>query len=376
MDGLFPLIETAIAFSLVMLATSLVVSAFVQMLQSLFDLRSKNLLDMLHGLLRGFRSYYNDSETPAATEAPNSGEQAFAQAILGHASVRGQGSARDRIEHIDRRDLVSLVGSLASFAKGLAGNVPDDENLVRKLPLPTQWFADPHRDYRTVGNFADYVARWFDTVEATYSQRFRNKIRLLTIGVSGMLVMLMGLDGIRLARDLHASHDARKGFLDQAAEIQRAAARLGVEGAAVPTGEPDPGRDQSNKELLLEAQKLATLLDTAPGIRFGWQSSWFTKEFCAQRGICRDVPAPGWGVLFQHFLALLAGLIFSSVMLSLGAPFWVDTLGRFINLRNAVATASDERNKKEPPSLLGADGYVLAASAGPRSIRKADDTKP
>jgi hypothetical protein len=44
----------------------------------------------------------------------------------------------------------------------------------------------------------------------------------------------------------------------------------------------------------------------------------------------------------------LAGLFFSFVMLSLGAPFWFDRLRDILNTRNALAPKSPEAAPKSP----------------------------
>jgi hypothetical protein len=54
----------------------------------------------------------------------------------------------------------------------------------------------------------------------------------------------------------------------------------------------------------------------------------------------RSVPAslPSW-------LAKILGILFTTIAVSLGAPFWFDVLNKFVNLRSA-GDRPDKENKK------------------------------
>ena len=67
---MLPLLETAVAFAVAMLAASLFVSAVVQVLQKFGNYRAETVRQMLSALLHGFRVYYNDPDVLAAERDP------------------------------------------------------------------------------------------------------------------------------------------------------------------------------------------------------------------------------------------------------------------------------------------------------------------
>src|ERR1035438_4150831 len=64
-------------------------------------------------------------------------------------------------------------------------------------------------------------------------------------------------------------------------------------------------------------------------VRIGWQSDW--KALQEWWGDHQKGSAP-WELLLQH----LFGWILTAVAISMGAPFWFDTLNRFMNIRNEI----------------------------------------
>jgi hypothetical protein len=149
---------------------------------------------------------------------------------------------------------------------------------------------------------------------------------------------------------LYRSRTGADALAKQADALQTVATRLGVAGAAPATSETP--RDTTAKEMALELQKTATMLDDAQ-VGIGWQNSWITKRWCVYRGACTDAgPAPTAGRLAVDVMLWLLGLVLSCVMLSLGAPFWVSTMSSLINLQNAVQGEKQGKPKddaKKPP---------------------------
>jgi hypothetical protein len=336
---MFPLIETAAAFAAVMLVTSLFVSAVVQVIQGRLELRPKILGGMLVTLARTYR------ESPDA-EVPTRGEQsAFSQAILSHpllhtpeaydAAGRDKASLARRLDYIDKDDLIALV----------------------KTPGPER-APDIRGVVKDVVKFEAFVTRWFDTVGATASQAFKRHMRRITLVVSCLVVMLFNLDGLHLVGDLYRDRIARDVLVKQGELLRETASRLGAIDDAGSGADVAARREATTRELLVQLQKTASTLDQAsPAV--GWQSSWIVKRWCAYEGACAsDVERPTRAELIGDVLLWLCGLVFSCVMLSLGAPFWATMLGQLVNLGNAVQKAKagpagkeaegDEKKAAEP----------------------------
>jgi len=326
-----PLVETAIAFSAVMLAVSLFVSALVQLIQSVLHWRGITLIEMLAQTLHGFKDFH---------EADHSHDEAlakrFAVDILTDPSLHASSVLKrfegdpdklaQLIEYIHPDDLITLIYSHAGANKDV------------DKPLPAKWTGDLVSEYATAHHLARYIRRWFQTVEATHAQEFKRKMRRLTLTVSCTIVVLFCLDGLALVRTLWRHRTAAEAITKQVDTLRDTAARLGV----VPPSSSSLELDTTAKQLALEMQKTATILDEA-SVGIGWQNSWIVKRWCAFKHYCEG-PVPTGGRMFTDLLLWLTGLAFSCVMLSLGAPFWVTTLSSLIRLQNEV-----QRTKQQPP---------------------------
>lgn len=314
---MFPLIETAAAFAAVMLVVSLFVSALVQAIQSGLSLRAAGLTDMLLTLIHNYTEIHG-------IDLDEEGEKAFVEAIVTHPLLHSRrsgkaaraGSVRP-IEYLDQNDLVDLVRT--------------------EMTRTTKSARAVQRAVHDVEQFTRFVERWYETVGATASQYFKHRMRQLTLLVSCAVVVSFNFDGLHLIGDLHRDSSQRSALAREITAIQDASRRL-----APPRGE-DPAAVASSEATLqaLTREMNATskiLEETGAGI--GWQSSFIAQRWRAYRaqGNARESRALDARMLGDAML-WLAGLVFSCVMLSLGAPFWATTLGSLVNLTNAVQKA-------------------------------------
>jgi hypothetical protein len=313
---MFPLIETAAAFAAVMLVASLFVSAIVQALQSAMGLRARGLEDMLLTLIHNYAELHDEEGLSPAEE------QAFVQAIVNHPllhskqaqtpkSPRGvpRPGAQRRIEYLDQDDLLALVRMEMNREDGRG-----------------------HKDVvkRTVSNLEEFVAfveRWYETVGATASQYFKHRMRQLTLLVSCLVVVLFNFDGLHLIGDLHRDGTQRAALTREIEALHDTSRSL----ESKPAGDTLAAELQALKREMNETSKLLR----ESGVDVGWQSSFIARRL--REG--PDHEHPGYARLAGELLLWLAGLGFSCVMLSLGAPFWATTLGSLVNLTNAVQKA-------------------------------------
>jgi hypothetical protein len=260
------------------------------------------------------------------------------------------------VEYVDAADLKRLASSWARYYAGKANLAPsqpdatlDPDAAESRTQLPVQWVGPLLARSKTTRDFERYVETWFATFEGTASERFKKKIRRLTLVVSALVVVIFNLDGIHLLRELNHNAAGRQALVEKVESLQTTAARLGVAGTELGPDE----LDATEKELALELQKTALSLDEA-GVGIGWQDSWIVERFCAYREACASVaPKPsGWRLLLDSG-AWLGGLTFAWVLLSLGAPFWYGALSGLINTRNAVRARKEteaEEAKADAPA--------------------------
>lgn len=383
------LIDTLVAFAAVMLAASLVVNAVVRLIENLGRYRSRALEGMLKSVLHGFRSFNNDPEVlkvdlPAADpayarikpEIPgiqrvlDAAGQRFADDIREDPTLhaRGQqipyGSSAEQlaklVNYIEEQDLIDIANNHAEYEaqrqsaedqlggahSAPPGAAPSEapppsatlpSTAMPERPLPASWFVAPNSGkavpaYATTKHFDAYVKRFFKTFEATTTEMFRAQMRRLTLVVSCIVVVLANLDGIHLIRVLRAddSADGPTAALNRnVAELQTVARRLNVEGTAL---REDEQLDTSSRELALEIQKSASVLDD-PNLGFGWQDSWIVKRWCAYRGRCEE-PAISGSALARDTLVWVIGLVFSCILVSFGQSVWYKVIENLLGLKS------------------------------------------
>ncbi|MGK3992822.1 hypothetical protein [Sorangium sp. So ce1024] len=373
-----PLLETALAFALIMLTASLFVSAVVQVVINVGRYRSCILTHMLRSLIHGFRTFHRDPEVvdpvtgrpaPDALSRNEACEMRFVHEVLAdpvlHARSAKLAAGTDPeqlallVEYIDADDLITIAAG-ASVAVDAEG---------RERLLPGRWVSCGHggavvtKRYATLDQFSAYVRRWFPTLEGTASQTFKQRARRLTLLVSMMVVILFNFDGFQVLARLHQNGGSRAHVVAQADTVLDAATRLGERPS--PQGAPAAElTDVTLKDLGLEMQKTATILDEAK-LGLGWQESWIVERFLAYRGDSLSAP-PTTLQLLRDTLFWLAGLAFSCGMLSLGAPFWVTTFSRLIQMRNEV----QHRKRQESGSVARAATGALALPARERAVAR------
>jgi hypothetical protein len=336
---MFPLIETAAAFAAVMLVVSLFVSALVQAIQSGLGLRAAGLSDMLLTLVHNYGRLHGRDLNEAE-------EREFVDAILTHPLLhtrrgRRPGAAKVArpIEYLDRDDLIDLVKA--------------------EMKRTTKSGRAVQKAVHDVDDFTAFVERWYETVGATASQYFKHRMRQLTLLVSCLVVVIFNFDGVHLITDLHRDEAHRAAIAQEIKAIQESSIRLGArrgEGGEVPLlASTDP-----EIERLKGAMDRTSKILEASSVGVGWQSSFIAERWSAHRErIAKNPALPPDGEMMGDVVLWLMGLLFSCVMLSLGAPFWATTLGSLVNLTNAVQKAKSSPGgdaAKSPEKARGKDG--------------------
>jgi hypothetical protein len=187
-------------------------------------------------------------------------------------------------------DLVSPVGqgsrTLDDLAKGVR-ELPDGD--VKKALVALIGSAQGNLDIAQKN-----IETWFDDSMDRVSGWYKRWSQKWTIGLAVAITLVANADTLNMARRLWTDPVLRSAIIEQSK--MRAAAP-----SANPSGPAAPLTPAEQAEL---------------GRIVGWSRTDF------------DASALTW-------LQRILGWILTSIAVSLGAPFWFDTLNRFINIRNA-----------------------------------------
>lgn len=293
-----------------------------------------------------------DATLAAAAKAA---EDAFnrAQAMQVHAEAIGNrfDEARKAAEAVKgQQDFKGIQAAATQFAvalnegRALATQIPDPleniESAIRKH-IPAGHTQDSlllllektRRDTATVKDAAGYAAQRIEAfqtnIEQWYNQAmdrvtgwYKRWTQVVLIFISAIAVAGANADTIMLAQVLSQNDTLRASLAGAATEFVQAGQPTASTAAS----------DAAPKDLaVMRAQALqaAQTID----LPLGWTSHGPTPT---------DLPSSLGGWLLK-----ILGLVISIAAVSLGAPFWFDTLSKFVNIRGA-GTPPGQHSKSAP----------------------------
>jgi hypothetical protein len=335
------ILDVAIGIAFVYLFLSLICSVVNEGIASIFSLRAKNLV-------RGIDSLFSESKIADGRR--------FVEAIYAHGLIRGlyknpakvddttvaqAASAADpRTLDLSSLDLSSLrLPSVFTLVEQWSPNLPayipsptfatalidivappdpskarvldDVRQGIEKLPVsPTRQallslVAATEKD---VAEFQQKVEGWFNDSMDRASSWYKNRAQVILLLIGVVVSVGLNVDTIKLAQTLWNNPLERQATVELAENY-------------VATHKQPINNDADFKT---QADNIAALGQQLP-FPFGWQT-WAPKSHF-------------------YWLEALAGWAITALALSLGAPFWFDTLNKFMQVRSAVKPKEKGKDK-------------------------------
>jgi hypothetical protein len=168
------------------------------------------------------------------------------------------------------------------------------------------------------------IEGWFDDTMDRVSGWYKRRTQLWTLIVAGVLTIATNADTLHIARQLWTEPVLRSAVVESAKE-RAAQPRPPVNvGNTNPDSRTNPKDSSGGSDVLTDAESALV------GQILGWKG--------VQGG-----GVPDW---FER----VAGWILTILAVSLGAPFWFDTLNKFVNLRSAGKSPDETAKTPEKPS--------------------------
>jgi hypothetical protein len=279
--GLFnsAILDVAVGLIFVYLLLSLLCTTVNEWVAGVLKTRSKTLAQGIRGLL--------DAQPLGATQ--------FLQAFYQHPLISGMMRDGRLPSYLAARtfstaimDLVTptITGpiSLANLVDGINA-LPDGDVKKALVALVSNVDGDLKRAQRN-------IEQWFDDTMDRVSGWYKRTAQIWTIAIAVILTILANADTINIAKLLWVDPTVRSALVEQVKSLPPA------NNGAIPVD-------------TLRGAETTTL-----GSIVGWTPTALPPN------------AAGW-------LERVLGWIFTAIAVSLGAPFWFDTLNRLINLRSA-----------------------------------------
>ena len=183
-----------------------------------------------------------------------------------------------------------------------------------------------------------HLEQWFDENMDRVSGWYKRNAQINTAVLACVITLAMNADTVQLASVLWTSPTLRAAMVEQA----RARSQKARPEASLPLVEyPDKTKPRASHPVNVPEQALTRDETAQLAALTGWQRE--RQELAAWRSGKEGSPAP-WRLVARHLL----GWLLTAIALSLGAPFWFDTLNRFMNIRNAGRAPGERRDKTQP----------------------------
>jgi hypothetical protein len=156
---------------------------------------------------------------------------------------------------------------------------------------------------------------WFNTIMDRVTQRFAMHMRLYSLVLASVAVLLTGVDTLHMVNVLKNDATIRSGLVATADTLSK-----------------------SNSVDTQDQTKLREL----------------TKSVVAQLPSNQTLKA----ILIPDSGPSFPGALISIVLMSLGAPFWFNTLKNLVNLRSIVAKREEDERTEKTPAAADARGII------------------
>lgn len=285
-------LDTIIAMVVVLLVLSLIVQSIQSCIKKFFKVKSGTILTSLEDLFR-----YIDTTGTGKTPKQLVEEVKAELKKIGRVSFRG-----------------TLM--IDSIAKG------DLEKILNKLGY---------------NNLLNDMNVWFDSVMQSFEERYSRHMKTIALIISILVVVFLNANFFNVYQKIASDSVTRAALLEKGEALKKK--REQQTAANVP--ENDPANLKLKEEYEQLQKEYREGLGTYKGFGFNPLTLQQTKDFVNAQG--------GWEKQsrLKEGTKALAGWALMALLLSVGAPFWQDTLESLFGLKNLLRKRSDTKNVEE-----------------------------
>jgi len=301
-------LNTVIAMVVVLLVLSLVVQSIQSLLKKLLKMKSAVVTSSLLDLFE----YVN---TP---QLIGKKPEEFFELVKSEFQKLGRQSARGRLmmDSIAKEDLLKVVERIAK----------NDASINLKQFDPATLQAE--------------VSKWFDAVMQSFDERYTRHMKTVAVIISMVVVIVLNANIFNIYRNIAVNDALRAAVVSMAAEAQRQAAALNKSD----NSQNPSGPDQSKTEIKQNAEQVQQFINDYKGLGFRPLTPAQAKDFLLATGPWQGSRATE---RFAHALKVLLGWGIMTLLLSVGAPFWEDTLESLFGVKNLLRRRSDTSNVED-----------------------------
>jgi hypothetical protein len=210
------------------------------------------------------------------------------------------------------------------------------------------------------GDFVAKIHNWFDQSIDRTAQRFTASTRVITFAGGLIVAVVLQVNTLSVANRLAADDRLREAFVGQATQLQvqrNQQASETAQGATDPaTGDTKPEGSAGAGTPRKKDSKGTATGNTADPDQQNRDMEQQYRAFLAENGIIKCPTS--WSEWRQGINPPnIPGILITALLLSLGAPFWYNMLGKLLQLRSVLAfkddVQRDERQDERTASVKG-----------------------
>lgn len=329
------LLEIIVALIFIYLTSSLVISELQEQLAAFLEFRAKNLKQALEIFLgkNTTQSLYNDSLLSSFNQYtnPKTGKSAgpsyvepkvLAESLI--SLVNNQLSANEKLLKEDLlgnnldNDKTGIFKKLASIS-----NSSKIDKLAIDRLIEIGYSTKLKHDNPTLENFIDEIAHTFTQIMERTSGVYKRNAKGVSFAFGFLAAAFLNIDSFYVIEQLSKNPNLRQGINQVATEVFK------TNESCFKDAKGDPNKvTECTEKLQVSVKDLEKINQPLP---VGWdEKGWFNGEQLKKQ---------------NGLLQAIFGWLMTGVAVAMGAPFWFDILGKFINVRNTGKPISSNTQK-------------------------------
>ena len=178
------------------------------------------------------------------------------------------------------------------------------------------------------------VDEWFETVMQGFEERYTRHMKTVALCVSIVVVIVLNANFFDIYQNIATNDSLRETVIARRGQIEERLKQLNSE-------DPSKVTKQDVDKAIEELRGLQgeTLIFGITPLSATDVSNFFKRE--------GPWAAPNAGSRFWYLMKLLAGWSITVMLLSVGAPFWQDTLESLFGIKNLLRQRTDTKNVED-----------------------------
>jgi hypothetical protein len=328
------ILDIALGLIFVYLLLALICTTANELLAGLLNRRSRNLFTGVRVLLEEEAVRLKNPQTPHDPKGQGLVDLFYTHPLIKALHGRRMwGEGKSKPSYIPSRTFaLALLDIIGPANPDTDRNIDDIRAAIKKLPADSDIrrtlliLLDEAKS--DLGKLQESIEAWFNNAMDRASGWYKRRTQVIVFVIAVVVTSAVNADTIQIAKTLANDAALREALVAQAQEFAKNPPQASQGAGGQPQSASAAGASQSHADIIKE--NTVTLQNL--GLKLGWQGEsqaridWVNKIF---------------------------GLLLTALAVSMGAPFWFDTLNRIIAVRasgkppKGATEAQEESAKKQ-----------------------------